>query len=157
MNKPIPTFIGKVASGRFGLPIGAGLVATAVMMTNGGAAHAGDPSAFPRINRLFNRIKKGDKISDMSPAEQQAIKSFGNYSMDTAPTPRLKAAESMLDKAVAAGGITVKGNATITVNVDSTDSKGNTTRKSSKVPLPLFGQFTPPAPQTGGKPKTARK
>jgi hypothetical protein len=127
-----------------------------VLATNGGAAQGGDVSAFPRVNRLFNRLQKGADISSFSPAEQQAIRSMGNYSMATAPKPRLKAAEAILDNAVAAG-IRVHGNATVTVNVDTTDAKGNVTRKSTRVPLSLSNQFQPPAPQTAGKNKTTRK
>ncbi len=85
------------------------------------------------------------------------MESMGQYSLGNAPQPRLRAAESMLDKAVAAGAhATVTGKATVTVNVDSTDAKGNTERKTVKVPVGLFGGFTPPAPQTGGKNKTTR-
>jgi hypothetical protein len=153
----------KPSSGRFGsfLPFGAGLasgalgVGLAVMATNGGAAHGADRTAFPRINRLLNRVQKGFPIENLSPAEQQAVKSLGNYSATTAPKPRLAAAESILDGAVAAG-IKISGNATVTVNIDSTDAKGNAKRRTTKVPIPMFGSFTQPAPQTAGKNKTKR-
>lgn len=128
-------------------------VAGMVLATNGGAEQGGDRSAFPRINRLLKRLEKGDR--KFSPAESEAIGALGNYSAATAPKPRLKAAEAILDGAVAAG-LRISGNATVTVNVDSTDAKGNTKRKTTKVPLPLFGDFTQPAPQTAGKNKTKR-
>jgi hypothetical protein len=122
-----------------------------------------DTSAFPRINRLLHRDIKKRPFESLSPAEQQALKltrdygGFGPFGQKSGMTaPRLKAAESLLEGALGQG-ISVHGSANVTVNIDHTDAKGNTKRTTTSVPVPLFGAFTTPAPQTKGRPKTARK
>jgi len=97
--------------------------------------------ATPEQAAILDRLKRG-YINEQS-AERMLEK----------VSPRLKASESL---AVGEKALKISGNATVTVNVDQTDAKGNVTRKVTKVPLPLFGQFTAPAPQTAGKNKTTR-
>jgi hypothetical protein len=116
-----------------------------------GANDAKNLSAFPRVNRLIHRDLKKRPFESLSPAEQRAMVMTRDMTV-----PRLKAAEAMLDSAV--GGVNghVTGKATVTVNLDQADAKGNVQRKTVKVPVPLFGAFTSPAPQTAGKNKTTR-
>jgi hypothetical protein len=146
------------------VPLGLGALAMAdvmaiMSMPSGGPSNNLDEihKSFPRLSRLVARGGKGFPFEKMSPVEQQAIRSLGGYSLANAPQPRLKAAEAMMDNAVKAGlNGKITGHATVTVNIDQTDAKGNVARKVTKVPLPMFGSFTGPAPQTAGKNKTTR-
>jgi len=147
------------------VPLGLGTAATAeiiALLATPGAGHTNNMGdirdSFPRLSRLTNRASKpGFNFNALSPVEQQALKSLSGYSLANAPQPRLKAAETMMDNAVKAGlNGKISGHATVTVNIDQHDAKGNVVRKVTKVPLPMFGSFTGPAPQTAGKNKTTR-
>ncbi len=119
-------------------------------------------AAFPRMNRLLHRDLKKRPWDSLSPVERQALKytrdygGWGPFGKKEGETkPRLKAAEAMLDNAMGLGTVKVRGEATVTVNIDQTDNKGNIIRKSTRVPMGLYSDFNP-APTTAGKHKTTR-